>query len=158
MEKEKVLEIKIVKMNDEWSSCCITHQNEEVLKRGKFKDEELNVYSLVYPHFYSIELNFCLRGDDPEKDSMPFVVENKNVDYLINLVNKINEKYRKKKRWRTEKGQKYYYVTNCLNVSGAKDFYDRLDTKGYESGNYFQTEEEAREYADKIRKLLQERE
>lgn len=158
MEKEKVLEIKIVKMNDEWSSCCITHQNEEVLKRGKFEDEELNVCSLGYPRFYSIKLNFCLRGDDPEKDSMLFVVENKNVDYLINLVNKINEKYGIVKRWRAEKYDSYYCLNSELDINKYVDHYTVSDRYRYRAGNYFQTEEEAREYAEKIKNLLQERE
>ena len=43
MRKEKVLEIEIIRVNEKYSAWHITYQNEEVLRRGKFKDENLKV-------------------------------------------------------------------------------------------------------------------
>ena len=54
MEKEKVLEIQFMPVWDKWA-WRITKQNEEILKRNVFKDEELNVESFETPEFIKTE-------------------------------------------------------------------------------------------------------
>lgn len=57
--------------------------------------------------------------------------------------------------WRaTSIGKTYYYVTDDGDVLNDEEKFTILDAKRYEFGNYFQTEEEAEEYLNKIIKLL----
>ena len=67
-------------------------------------------------------------------------------------VKAINEKYGT--RWRAEKEKKYYFVNPQGDVEFNEDLYDTVDDGYYNSGNYFQTEEEAEEMAEKWRKLF----
>lgn len=62
----------------------------------------------------------------------------------------------KPKRWRAEKGVYYWYLDTCIETSKAADsglFYDELR---YLQGNYFQTEKQAFEAAEKIKELLKQ--
>ena len=49
----------------------------------------------------------------------------------------------KYKRWRAEKGEKYYFLDSSCSVVYMVDSYIESDQKRYEVGNYFKTEEEA---------------
>ena len=86
----------------------------------------------------------------------PFLLNYRNdYDYSIIDFNNLPER-QKPKRWRAKEGEIYYSFTSKFKV---EDFYDTkrfLDNKAYDSGNYFQTKEEAQEVADKLNKYLQE--
>lgn len=49
----------------------------------------------------------------------------------------------KYKRWRAEKGGKYYFLDSSCSVVYMVDYYIEFDRKRYEVGNYFKTKEEA---------------
>lgn len=49
----------------------------------------------------------------------------------------------KYKRWRAEKGGKYYFLDGSCSVVYMVDYYIESDRKRYEVGNYFKTKEEA---------------
>ena len=49
----------------------------------------------------------------------------------------------KYKRWRAEKGGKYYFLDSSCSVVYMVDYYIEFDRKRYEVGNYFKTEEGA---------------
>ena len=53
-------------------------------------------------------------------------------------------------RWRAEKDEKYYYVSDTVSISATEDSRWGRDDKRYEIGNYFKTKEEAESYAEKI--------
>ena len=61
-------------------------------------------------------------------------------------------------RWRAKKGEKYYFVSDCLDVDFNSEDSDEYDDSYYEAGNYFKTEEAAERAAEKIRKILKESE
>jgi len=62
---------------------------------------------------------------------------------LIEIVNKINEKYGIPKRWRAKIGDCYYSISQRNLVFCSKEEERMLDTDLYNLGNYFKTEEEA---------------
>ena len=61
-------------------------------------------------------------------------------------------------RWRAKEGEKYYFISDCLNVDFNSEDSDEYDDSYYEAGNYFKTEEAAERAAEKIRKILKESE
>lgn len=156
MEKEKVLEIEIVKVNEEYSSWYISYQNEEVLKREIFLDNELNITSISGPDYYGGRL--YLRGYRTGLDKKANVIKNEEVEELINKVNAVNEKYGVVKRWRADDGKIYHYINSDGRIISEQDYYHNVDNSRYSLDNYFKTEEEAEIYLEKIKKILKERE
>lgn len=146
MKKETVLEIEFQPVFDKWA-WRITKQNEEILKRNNFKDEELNVESLRSPDFLFLTNKLFLRGDvKSQDDNISFC--NQEEKALIEIkVKAINEKYGIKKRWRAEYGKSYCYMTGKFQVSWDLENNHFIDDKNYKNGNYFETEKEALEYA-----------
>jgi len=51
-------------------------------------------------------------------------------------------------RWRAENGGVYYGVTSYYKIVKGFEQNSPLDDMMYDSGNYFQTEEQAQEYID----------
>ena len=61
----------------------------------------------------------------------------------------------RKKRWRADKGQKYYYVDDLFMCDSCRiENYYLIDDTRYHIGNYFRTREEAEEVAAEFRKIL----
>lgn len=146
MEKEKVLEIEITKIDDNYSYCRIKHQNESVLKTDGFNTSFQG--SLIFyvkngtPSFYTAHDtssgyefgSLRIKGSN----NRPFIVNNNEIKYLNELVDLINEKYGIPKRWRAKENDCYYTIfgENIEKKSLADD-------KFYNLGNYFKTKEEA---------------
>ena len=61
-------------------------------------------------------------------------------------------------RWRAKDGEKYYFVSDCMDVDFNSEDSDEYDDSYYAAGNYFKTEEAASRAAEKIRKILKESE
>ena len=64
------------------------------------------------------------------------------------------EKRVEKIRWRAEKGKDYYFVYSELTVSNAKELCYDLATNRYKALNYFRTEEQAKEAAERVKETL----
>jgi len=67
------------------------------------------------------------------------------------------EKRVEKKLWRAEKDEDYFTVTSIEDVTDFIEDNDSLDDRLYSSGNYFQTESEAKEYLEKVKNVFLER-
>lgn len=156
MEKEKVLDIEIVKINDVWSAWHIKKINRKILKNG-IKDK-----FYINDNWYHFEITegetdfyYSVKGIDLQEepvlniyykdDEILNLIRNNEVNDLILGIFEINEKYGIHKRWRAEKGEKYFLVS----ASGLIEFrtetdspYDKLK---YNLGNYFQTKEKVEE-------------
>lgn len=66
-----------------------------------------------------------------------------------------DEPKQKPNRWRAEKDGYYYYIfTASFEVRKQCEYNDIWCDECYNSGNYFKTEKEAEEAAEKIKKLL----
>lgn len=86
----------------------------------------------------------------------PFLLHYRD-DYNYDVIDFNNlPKRQEPKRWRAEEGQRYYYIDTYFEVSSFKEECHNTDTKLYNLGNYFQTEKEAQEVADKLKKCFQE--
>lgn len=137
MEKEKVLEIETQEVFDK-IAIRIKYQNFEVLKRGKFKDEEIIVESACAPDYINLNNKLYIQGEVESGDNRVFLVDKEDLKNILEKVNKINEKYGIPKRWRAEENDCYYTIfgENIEKKSLADD-------KFYNLGNYFKTLEEA---------------
>ena len=151
-EKEEVLKIESQEVFDS-VAFRIVYQNEEVLKRGEFKDYKINVFSAGRIGYYDIF--FYIRGSKKDSDSEAFVVSKEVFKDIENKVRMINEKYGIKKEWRAEKGGEYFYVNYCFKVCQVSDLYTDIDNNFYTAGNYFKTREEAKKMAEKFKKVIE---
>lgn len=157
MEKEKVLEIEIIKVNDTYSLAKVTKMNRKVIEEKKeYKFRYANSSSLETNSILHNEPNFCTYISDPincyvlyiNSENDCFTIKNNLVESLKSFLQEFNEKYGIPKRWRAGKGEKYFLVS----ASGLIEFrietdspYDKLK---YNLGNYFKTEEEAQKVID----------
>ena len=162
MARENVLELKIVKMNDEYSVATITKQNDDVIKRGKFEfkaSNGLNISACLFPVYSNISENTMLeiRGLDRSRDNKIIIIQNKDVPFIEKAVNELNQKYGIKKNWRAKKHEKYYFV-NYYTTEVIYDFEkDTIFSQSlYPTGNYFRTEEQAEECARRLKKVIEE--
>jgi len=147
MEKEKVLEIETQEVFDK-IAIRIKYQNFEVLKRGKFKDEEIIVESACAPDYINLNNKLYIQGEVESGDNRVFLVDKEDLKNILEKVNKINEKYGIPKRWRAEKNNRYYTIfgENIEKKSLA-------DNKFYNLGNYFKTKEEAQKVKEELDKF-----
>ena len=142
MEKENVLEIEYQEVFDK-VAVKIKYQNFEVLKRGKFYDEETEVESCGVPEYIKDDNKLYIQGKEEEKDSKILLVDKEDLKEILKIVNKINEKYGIPKRWRAQAGNLFYYITSDGDIeSDYEDFSDE-NMDMYNLGNYFKTKEEA---------------
>lgn len=151
MEKETVLEIEFIPVWDKWV-WKITKQNEEILKKGEFIDEDIKVKSSFRPEFDIDKDILYIRGEDELNDSsINFCILEEKV-LIERKVKAINEKYGIKKRWRADYENLYYYTVNFSDVFERTELYYYQDNIRYKYGNYFKTKQEAEEYAEYMRK------
>lgn len=153
MEKEKVLEIEFQPVWDKWA-WRITKQNEEILKRNNFKDEELNVESFESQEFRKMGTKSVLfiRGYSKKGDNDIQICTTEEKALIEEKVKAINEKYGIKKRWRAENGKIYYYMNEFFEITWIRENHNRFSNKKYEGGNHFKTQEEAEEYVEYMKK------
>ena len=149
MEKENVLEIEYQDVFDK-VAIRIKYQNFEILKRGEFYDEEIRVESFLVPEYIKDDNKLYVQGEEQSKDSRIFLIDKEDLKKILEIVNKINEKYGIPKRWRAEKKGIYFYVADKGCISDTWEDFDSADNKRYKLGNYFKTEEEA----EKVKKEL----
>lgn len=153
--REDVLKIEFERVFDKWA-CRIIYQNIGILKRGKFKDENIGVFSIDsfdYNH-YSDEL-FIL-GNVSEYNKI-IVVNDKEKEIIENKVNLINEKYGIEERWRAEKGGHYYFIDLIqFETSKMLEFNTSDDDKRYNKYNYFKTKKQAEIGLEMIKETLLE--
>lgn len=105
----------------------------------------------------------------PTKDSLSFCGHKEDVRHATNeekqfLFDKMKEqglrwnakeKRVEKIRWRAEKGEKYSLLDRLtFKVDCYTERFDEIDTKLYNSGNYFRTKEQAKEAAKRVKETL----
>ena len=154
MKREDVLELKIIDtlITEDGIDyiICKLSQNTEVLKRGLNTEYSK---SFEYPGWDIRKKRLYTLGVIKEYDNLPFAVPSSDIELLKEKVKAINEKYGIKKRWRAEKGEKYYYSTDStFYFEHCYESGDSIDNKRYEIGNYFETEEEVDKYTEYIKK------
>lgn len=159
MEKEKVLDIKVVKINDVWSVWHIKKINRKILKNGvknKFYIND-NWYHFEITEgdtdfYYSVmDIN---SQEEPilninyKDDKIPNLIKNNEVNDLVLVFLEINEEYGIPKRWRADYNKIFYFIESYGEANCISDVRAESDTSKYELGNYFKTKEEAQKVID----------
>lgn len=149
MEKENVLEIEFQPVFDKWA-WRIIKQNENILRRGEFKDDDISVRSIYFSDFKEDEEILFIKGISKNMDDkINFcTIEEKLI--IERKVKAINEKYGIKKRWRANKHDHYHFLGNVFEIQESVEMGFVEDIERYRDGNYFRTKEEAEEYRDYI--------
>ena len=152
MEKETVLEIEFKELWDNKFAWKIIKQDEKILKRRNFIDSKIRVNSLNSPFFDSSKSMLYIRGYDFNRDNEINICTSFEKKIIEEKVKAINEKYGIIKRWRGKRNDVYFSIDSCFLCDDDEDFHTKYDNRKYEIGNYFKTEEEAKEYAEYMRK------
>lgn len=154
MEKETILEIEFKQVWDKWA-WRIVKQDENILKRGIFKDDEIRVMSSSCPCL-CLDHFLYIKGMDSLHDDDYFFCIDEEKTIIEQKVKAINEKYGKQKRWRAEYAKGYFYIRSFGEIYVEVETHDMKDNKHYECGNYFQTHEQAEKALEKVKKVYQE--
>ena len=150
--REDVLKIEFQPVFDKWA-WRITYQNEDVLVRREFIDEDLKTESVFDPSF--INETLYIKGTFDEHDDKINLCTEEEKAIIEEKARAINKKYGIKKRWRAEKNGKYYFVEIKQNakiiLTSESSHY--LNDERYKIGNYFKTWELAEKYLVDLEKF-----
>lgn len=179
-EREKVLEVKIDRNIDNkgTNSVEIQFQNDTIIERGNFYDEEIGIASIVsnlgiaYEKAIVVENNkgnrsfkigkkgkkiFFIIGefkDDEDEDKYDdefpnyLEVNDEELEEIIEKVKQVNEKYGI--YCRVPKNTHYFYVNDLGEIKETRDNRFETDDKRYKIGNYFVTKERAIVYLKQL--------
>ena len=157
MEIENVLELKIIDtlITEDGIDyiICKLSQNTEVLKRGVSTEYSK---SFEYPGWDIRNKQLYTLGVTKKYDNLPFAVPTSDIELLKEKVKAINEKYGIKKRWRAKQGGYFYYIDFLFEIEWTVETLAEGDDAVYESGNYFETKEEAEKCAEYMKKCILE--
>lgn len=148
-ETETVLEIAFIPIWDKWA-WKIIKQNEKVLRRGEFKDDDIRVRSIYFSDFKEDEEILFIKGISKNMDDKINICTIEEKLIIERKVKAINEKYGIKKRWRANKYGYYHFLGNIFEICESTEMGFVEDIERYQDGNYFRTKEEAEEYRDYI--------
>ena len=186
-EREKVLEVKIDRNIDNkgTNSVEIQFQNDTIIERGNFYDEEIGIASIVsdlgiaYEKAIVVENNkrnrsfkigkkgkkiFFIIGefkDDEDEDKYDdefpnyLEVNNEELEEIIEKVNLLNEKYGI--YCRVPKGEVYYYLNDIGKIVKTTDKYSEKDNKRSEIGNYFTSERRVKLFKKNLKNFIEDK-
>lgn len=150
MQKEEVLKLEYLKINDDYTIATIVYQNDEILKRDAFYDNELGIKSFILPDF--IHSTLYIRGCNSALDNRPIIIPNENVKSVKEKVRKLNEKYGIAKKWCPNIDDNYYYIYFGSTTNISYSFWDNtsIENRLLKKNLIFKTAEEAKFVANKI--------
>ena len=150
--KKSVLEIKIEKIDNNYSIWKIVKFDDSILKKGIkiIKDDILFSINEDRTEFYYnlVKDRPVLNINYKEKIETLYIIENKHIDYINKIITEVNKKYGI--RWRGERTYCYYAVSSRGKVNKLLEENEYSDDEYYKIGNYFQKEEEAIKVRNKI--------
>lgn len=168
MEKENVLEIEIIKINEMYSCWYVKKVNKIKLKAMPLTEigtEEKN--KLCFGCGYKTNFNKEYIGDEKShlsyydyqinlevdfleyyEKSIPKFIENKYVGDLKRVIDLVNDLYGIPKRWRAQAGNLFYYITSDGDIESDYEDLSDENMDMYNLGNYFKTKEEAQKIID----------
>ena len=154
MEKEKVLEIEIKKINDKYSVFYPTKLNIKELKKAGYTVTEFDVLDEVIKpainFYFNKENDFTILLDETSLN-VPFVIENIYIKELQKIVEEYNEEYGIPKRWEPQLKENFFIIERVRTEVSFKWVVTDLvykndhwiDFYAINSGNCFKTYEEA---------------
>ena len=98
---------------------------------------------------YRVNKNDISEASEDEKNKIQKFLDDNN------LVIDYEKKKIVKKRWRAEKDETFYCVTSCGIVLETWETYNEDDNMLFNSGNYFQTKEQAEKVAKEVREVFE---
>lgn len=99
---------------------------------------------------------YYLEGKFLSIDKYPRLLHYRD-DYNYDVIDFNNlPKKQEPKRWRAKMGNRYYYVNEHFEIKGFTDQRDCFDNSFYNNGNYFQTEAQSQEMADKLKEYFKQ--
>ena len=155
MKKKNVLELEYEKVFD-MVAIRVKYQNCDILKRGKFEDENLRVRSINVPDYLSGPDILLIQGEVKREDNRIILVSEDDANKIKQQVKELNKRYGIEERWRAERGGDYYYIDSECTAFGTYDYRCNEDNIRYELGNYFRTEEDAEKALEKIKQIFNE--
>lgn len=182
--REKVIELKIIRNIDDknTNSVEVQFQNDIIIDRGSFYDEEIGVasiknYGVAYKKgivkeikrelkFFKNNINtnnkiFFLIGyytdDDIEENGIDnyLKVNDKELEEIIEKVKQINEKYGI--YCRVQKDEVYYYLNDIGDIVKTTDKYSEEDNKRSEIGNYFASKRRIELFKKNLKKFIEDK-
>lgn len=143
--KKSVLEIKIEKIDNNYSIWKIVKFDNSILKKDIkiIKDDILFSINEDRTEFYYnlVKDRPVLNINYKEKIETLYIIENKHIEHINKIVTEVNKKYGI--HWRGERTDCYYAVSSTGKVIKLLEKSEYSDETYYKIGNYFQTEEEA---------------
>lgn len=129
----------------------IVYQDENILQRGIFVDNELDVFSTHFsPHFNG---SLHIRGINEVFDNDCFLVSKEDAEIIKDKVKAINKKY---VRWRAEYDEFYWIVNFDCTPHRTRECLLEADEEAYRLGNYFKTQEQAEEACRRVKEVLKQ--
>lgn len=167
--REKVVELKITRYSKDMNTIEIEFQNDTIINRGNFFDEEIGVASIKnsgveykYKECNNIKKKiFFLVGyytdDDIEENGIDnyLKVNDRELEEIIEKVRQINEKYGI--YCRVSKDEIYYYLNDIGDIVKTTDKYSEEDNKRSEIGNYFISERRVKLFKKKLKKFIEDK-
>lgn len=148
--KESVLEIKIEKIDNDYSVFKIVKFNDSILKKD-IKIIKKDMTFLISDD--KTEFYYNLASDKPvlninykKQNKTLYTIENKYIEYINKIVTEVNKKYGI--RWRGERNDYYYVIASRGDVIKLLEEREYVDDKNYKIGNYFENEKEAQKIID----------
>lgn len=165
--KENVLEVKIVKMNDEYSCLAITKQDDTVIERGKFMfkaNNDVEISSSYVPqHGYSHDAQrnknnsfLFIGGLRIKEDYTCLIIPNEEIPKIEEAIAELNEKYGKPKPWRAKEGKGYYTIIGDGSIDIYYENLQPVDERRYKLGNYFKTQKQAIEALKRLNEMFKD--
>ena len=148
MEKEKVLEIEITKINDYWNAITVKKIKED------FESNDLLEWITIGGNYVCNDKIFINRV----YPNIPFIARNETTFIFKDIVDKINEKYGILKRWKPQLEERFFIVERVRTEVSFKWVVTELvyknnhwvDFYALNSGNCFKTYEEAEKVVLKL--------
>ena len=153
MEKEKVLEIEIKKINNEYSAFYPIKM--DIDKLTKISDGKILGDGEYIPYIEFRILGYFYKIYLTDTEVFTRVIKNNCIEELKQRINEINEKYGIPKRWRAEKGEIYWFIDSDFSGK-VRDLWDQRshdENVRYNLGNYFKTKEEAEKVKEELDKF-----
>lgn len=137
MEKENVLEIEFLKVWDKWAW--------RITKNEGYKEaDECIAVNIEKRTLYHFNL-FYNCWDEIKENSLISTKLKEDIEKIIELINK---KHGKIKRWRAQAGNLFCYITSDGDIESDYEDLSDENMDMYNLGNYFKTEEEAQKVID----------
>lgn len=143
--KESVLEIKIEKIDDNYSVFKVVKFNDSILKKDiKIIKKDMNflISDDRTEFYYNLASDkLVLNINYKEQNETLYTIENKYIEYINKIVTEVNKKYGI--RWRGERTDCYYAVSGKGTVIKLLEENEYSDEAYYQIDNYFKNENEA---------------